>query len=388
MFCHTIPEHETAADIFKDINEYFESHHLEWEKLQGFCTDGAPAMLGRKKGLQKLIRDKAPNCKWTHCIIHREQLASKGLGPELACVLTKVVALVNFVKTSPLRARLFSKLCQELGSDHEVLLYHTEVRWLSRGNVLLRVFELRNELEVYFTQIKANKHLEFLFDRKNILLMSYLSDIFSKLNHLNTSLQGNDKTILNLSDKLFAFISKLQYWQHCVEKDNFTAFPTLKSLLEQGYRNEELIDIVSSHLKNLESSFNEYFSDFVVEKYDWIRNPFDVDYKDLNVDEHTLEELLELKHDRTTRTMFSAEALSDFWVRVKDVYPKSSHLALSVLVQFGTSYLCEKGFSSLIAIKTKYRGRLDISADMRCALSSTPPDMEKLCASKQAQVSH
>ena len=37
-------------------------------------------------------------------------------------------------------------ICSEdFGSDHISLLYHTEVRWLSRGNATRRLFELRDE---------------------------------------------------------------------------------------------------------------------------------------------------------------------------------------------------------------------------------------------------
>jgi hypothetical protein len=35
--------------------------------------------------------------------------------------------------------------------------------------------------------------------------------------------------------------------------------------------------------------------------------------------------------------------------------------------------MCEDGFSALVCIKTRYRSRLDVTADMRCALSTTPP---------------
>ena len=40
-------------------------------------------------------------------------------------------------------------LCQEMGAQHEVLLYHTEVRWLSIDQVLKRLMELRKEVSFF-----------------------------------------------------------------------------------------------------------------------------------------------------------------------------------------------------------------------------------------------
>ncbi len=59
-------------------------------------------------------------------------------------VLNDAVKAIKFIKSRPLNARLFSRLCDGMGSEHTELLLHTEVRWLSRGQVLNRLFELRN----------------------------------------------------------------------------------------------------------------------------------------------------------------------------------------------------------------------------------------------------
>ena len=259
LFCHSMHGRETGADIFQEICHFIEGNNIPWDKLKGFCSDGAPAMAGKKRGLQKLLREKAPHCLWSHCLIHREQLASKSLSAELSSVLDKIVALVNFVKTSSLRARLFTSLCQEFNSEHVVLLYHTEVRWLSRGNVLHRVFELRHELQCFLSEQKAQNHLDFLSDKHNQLLLAYLCDIFAKLNDLNISLQGKQKNVLTLHDKLSAFVAKLQYWQSCIENNNFKPFPTFNSLLELDYSVGACHAIISSHLQSLQSAFTGLF---------------------------------------------------------------------------------------------------------------------------------
>ena len=62
-----------------------------------------------------MVKQKAPNAAWTHCFEHREALASKKLSPVLNAVMADVV---NYVKTRPLKARFFAKLCEEMGSQY------------------------------------------------------------------------------------------------------------------------------------------------------------------------------------------------------------------------------------------------------------------------------
>ena len=69
---------------------------------------------------------------------HREALAAKHMSPELHQILAEVLKIVNFMKGRPVKVkeRLFSILYNEMGSAYESSLFHTEVRWLSRGRVL------------------------------------------------------------------------------------------------------------------------------------------------------------------------------------------------------------------------------------------------------------
>lgn len=47
-----------GVDVMNTISKYFQKHNINWEKLVGFCTDGAPAMLGSRSGLAMLVKQK------------------------------------------------------------------------------------------------------------------------------------------------------------------------------------------------------------------------------------------------------------------------------------------------------------------------------------------
>ena len=78
-------------------------------------------MSGRFDGLRTLVQGVEVNANWTHCLIHREALASQQLSGGLNGVLEIVVKTVNFIKARRLKSRLFQRLCDKLGTDHNIL---------------------------------------------------------------------------------------------------------------------------------------------------------------------------------------------------------------------------------------------------------------------------
>jgi len=92
----------------------------------------------------------------THCYLHRHALASKTLLSTLQEILSSSVKVVKFIIARALNYRIFKKLCQETGAQDEVLLYHTEVRWLSKGQALKRLMELRKEVSFFKGKTKSS----------------------------------------------------------------------------------------------------------------------------------------------------------------------------------------------------------------------------------------
>jgi hypothetical protein len=151
-------------------------------------------MISSIKSFVTLEKEKNPDVIKTHCFLHREVLVSKSIGEDLKQVLDIVVNMVNFIKQRPLKSRMFAKLSENMQKDYVTLLQHTEVRWLSRGKVLTRVFELREELLLFFKDNNLASFSDFLEDTKLLLKLAYLADVYRHLNTLNTSMQGPKET--------------------------------------------------------------------------------------------------------------------------------------------------------------------------------------------------
>lgn len=157
-----LPTTTTAEEIFNSVDSYLRSVGLTWSNCVGITTDGAACMTGRHSGVVKRILERTPNATWNHCFLHREALAAKDMVPELDCTLKDVVKVVNHVKRSGKNSQCFKSLCKDLGAEHLQVLYHMEIRWLSRGKVLTRFFELKAELAAFLAQ--TNSAYAELFD--------------------------------------------------------------------------------------------------------------------------------------------------------------------------------------------------------------------------------
>ena len=180
--CQPLETTSKAVDVFLMLIDFFNKTELSWSKLVEVCTDGAAAMIGANSGLISLVKQKNPAIQGTHCMIHKAALVSKTIPKRLHERMSVVIKVVNYVKSSALNTRLFSKLCKDMDADHTALLYHTQVRWLSKGNMLSRIFELREEVKL-FLAAKQKRDLLLAFGGDGFsTYLAYLADIFEALN--------------------------------------------------------------------------------------------------------------------------------------------------------------------------------------------------------------
>jgi len=63
-----------------------------------------------------------------HCVIHRENLVSRTLSPDLWEILHAVISCANAIQANPKAECLVEKYCKDVEKQHVNLMLHTEVR--------------------------------------------------------------------------------------------------------------------------------------------------------------------------------------------------------------------------------------------------------------------
>ena len=215
---------KTVSELFKSLNGYFNGKR-NWSFYVGVCTDIASVMIGGLSDLTVWFKEVVPECKPTHCVIHRKMLASRKISPELYSAFDDVFKMINLIKAHTLNTGMFEEICEDMDAEHKCLLWHTEVMRLSREKSLSRVFELRKPLQRFLLEKNSNLVNKFT-DKKRVLKLAYFRDIFNLLNELNFSLQGKMTTVFKLVDKVSAFKDNLKLWEQRVNKEVFDMFQT------------------------------------------------------------------------------------------------------------------------------------------------------------------
>ena len=165
-----------------------------------------------------------------HCIIHQEALCKSVL--QLDHVVKPVVKLVNCIRARGLQHRQFIQFLEETDADHQDLLYHSHVRWLSLGKVCRRVWELKGEISSFLELIGKADDFPELSDADWLCDFAFAVDILTHMNELNMKLQGKDQFVHEMYTNVRAFKAKLTLFSRQISNKSFAHFPTLATLKE------------------------------------------------------------------------------------------------------------------------------------------------------------
>ena len=153
-----------------------------------------------------------------------------------------------------------------------------------------------------------NEYIKRLRDEEFLLKLTYLADIFSKLNELNLYLQGsNASDIFAVHDKIRAFMKKLLLWKSCIENEKYNCFETLETFIVENQVQPKMnvVSAISTHLSLLKINFEDYFGEEMkkLDLLNWICNPFQ-DHLPTGISTKASKELIDLSEDSSLKNSF------------------------------------------------------------------------------------
>ena len=296
VFCESLVGSTRASDIYRIVKEFFTERKVPMRNMISCAADGAPAMMGRRTGCLQLLKADNPNLLTVHCVIHRENLVAKNMSPILHEALHTVIRCINKIKANAKFERLFKQFCVDRDERYVRLLLHTEIRWLSKGNCLRRFMELIDSVKEFLGE---TDDIEYLNTKRGRAYISYLTDIFEKLNVLNKELQGRDTTLLDSKRKIAGFTSMLEVYRQDISRRRFGHFPWLAKCV----MDDTILENIDAHLVQLRADFSGRFADLEnMVFFSWLSQPFFTSLSDVEVEYQ--EEIAQLQHCEVMKPVF------------------------------------------------------------------------------------
>ena len=137
-------ETTTGADVFESVRKWTTETNLDLSKLIGVTTDRVPTITEEKKRFVTLLRKHISNEEQLYrlyCIIHQDQLCAKSL--KFKDIMAVVIKTFNFIISRGLNHHQFQQFLRETEAQFGDLTYFSNVRWLSCGKMLQRVYTMR-----------------------------------------------------------------------------------------------------------------------------------------------------------------------------------------------------------------------------------------------------
>ncbi|XP_065665359.1 general transcription factor II-I repeat domain-containing protein 2A-like [Hydra vulgaris] len=270
----------TGQDIYDKLFKILKNRKVPLQKISSVVTDGAPAMIGRIREVVTLLRNSGefPNKFMSnHCVIHQEALCAKVA--TIDDVMTAVVKTINHIRSNALKRRQFRALMEQNEDEHGDLLLHSEVRWLSRENILNRFWEcLPSVLQFMVTQ-------KFSFITMSIeefkCKLAFLCDITAQFNVLNKRLQGRRVLVCDLINHITVMKTKLNLYKTQFASGSCTHFPALNECQPSREMLSSFSLIVTALYDQFKNRFNEF--EDLKKHMVFLCYPFDFDMNDISI---------------------------------------------------------------------------------------------------------
>ncbi|XP_042218332.1 general transcription factor II-I repeat domain-containing protein 2-like [Homarus americanus] len=273
---------------------------------------------------------KFPEFLLIHCIIHRQHLAARYFRYEN--VMKFVLDIVKFIRSNGKTHRQLKNFNEELELEDNPndVSFYCIVRWLSTSNVLNGFVDLLDPLTTFLEERKrAYPQLE---NDEWMQDLVFLTDIMKPLQTLNLALQGKEKIISYLTQKIFSFQNKIRVFQRNTLSRNFSHFPHLKRRVNRfpdieikDHKLEEYKDKLQGLLDNFLARF--HYLQKLKPCFTFLINPFMVNVinggcpilEPLVTESAAVEmELMEFQEDLGLKMIHKSQSTVEFWKQVPE----------------------------------------------------------------------
>jgi len=202
--------------------EYNVKCHYDTEHKAKFACLVGESRINKINALKSLVKNQQDGFKVqvqsnessVRASLRVAEILAKSGRPFTDSEVIKQCALVMAEEVCPDQKKKFENISLSMETDYRDVVYHSEVRWLSRGTVLKKIFDFRKEIETF--KDEKGKSIPELTDTQWLIDLGFLTDITYELNMLNVRLQGKKKLISDMHTDVKAFQMKIKlfiiYW--------------------------------------------------------------------------------------------------------------------------------------------------------------------------------
>uniref|UniRef100_G3N6A7 Uncharacterized protein n=1 Tax=Gasterosteus aculeatus TaxID=69293 RepID=G3N6A7_GASAC len=268
------------------------------------------------------------------CIIHQSVLCAS-LSDEHAEVMDTMMKMINFLRASySTQHRMLREFLREVDANADDLLLHNNVRWLSKGKVLARLWSIRREVASFLAKLRHQKATQFslfLGNEKQMDNVAFLVDITAHLNELNLRLQGEDHSICELMTAVRSFQKKLELFKDDLQGD-CARFPAVQEQVQGQRDGSSFVDFIDKLIVNFSNRFDSF--SFGQQLTMFIQNPFII--TDVNPGPLQMQ-LVDLQADVSLRELLRTDP-STFWLQTvpETAFPGLRKVAIYILTMFGS----------------------------------------------------
>ena len=156
-----------------------------------------------------------------------------------------------------------------------------------------------------------------------------MADIFSHLNEVNISLQGNKVTYFKAQGTILALQQKINLWKECILEGKHECFGNLcEYLLSNQLLLQENVKVsISQQPTNLAELIGRYFI-INAHNFLWIQNPFQAFPNMATLSLKEKEQLINISFNFELKSKFEDIELTKFWIILMEEFPEISLEAL------------------------------------------------------------